>query len=99
MTALDTFAASVTADQPPAGASPALQALWWVRRGDWARAHECVQAHEGEADCDSVHAHLHREEGDLPNAGYWYRQAGRPASQQSLSEEWAALASEMLARP
>ncbi|MBU8873659.1 hypothetical protein KQ910_07780 [Reyranella sp. MMS21-HV4-11] len=98
MSALDTFAASVTADQPPAGSSPALQALWWVRRGDWARAHECVQAHEGEADCDSVHAHLHREEGDLSNAGYWYRRAGRPVSQQSLEAEWTALATELLDR-
>lgn len=98
MDALAAFAASVTADQPPDGASPALQALWWARRGDWAQAHECVQAHEGEADCDSVHAHLHREEGDLSNAGYWYRRAGRPVSQQPLPEEWAALAAEMLAR-
>ncbi|NQW54753.1 MAG: hypothetical protein HQ465_26310 [Rhodospirillales bacterium] len=98
MTALDAFAASVTADAPPAGASPALQALWWARRGDWARAHEGVQAHEGEPDCDSVHAHLHRQEGDLANAGYWYRQAGRPVSQQSLGEEWTALATELLTR-
>ena len=98
MTALDAFAASVTADAPPAGASPALRALWWVRRGDWARAHECVQAHEGQPDCDSVHAHLHRREGDLANAGSWSRQAGRPVSQQSLDEEWAALAAELLAR-
>lgn len=98
MTALDAFAASVTAAAPPTGASPALQALWWARRGDWARAHECVQAHEGEPDCDSVHAHLHRQEGDLANAGYWYRRAGRPVSPQSLDEEWTALASEMLTR-
>lgn len=98
MDALATFAASVIADQPPAGASPALQALWWVRRGDWAQAHACVQAHEGEADCDSVHAHLHRQEGDLSNAGYWYRRAGRPVSQQSLEDEWAALATELLSR-
>ena len=97
MTALDAFAASVTTDQPPAGSGPALQALWWARRGDW--AHECVQAHEGERDCDSVHAHLHRQEGDLSNAGYWYRRAGRPVSQQSLDEEWMALAGEMLGRP
>lgn len=96
MTALAAFTASVTADAPPAGARPALQALWWMRHGDWNRAHECVQAHEGEPDCDSVHAHLHRQEGDLENAGYWYRRAGRPVSQQSLDEEWAALASEML---
>lgn len=96
MTALAAFTASVTADAPPAGARPALQALWWMRHGDWNRAHECVQAHEGEPDCDSVHAHLHRQEGDLENAGYWYRRAGRPVSQQSLDEEWAALAIEML---
>jgi len=96
MTALDAFTASVASDAPPADAGPALQALWWMRRGDWNRAHECVQAHEGEPDCDSVHAHLHRQEGDLENAGYWYRRAGRPVSQQSLDEEWAALASEML---
>ncbi|HQS19076.1 MAG: hypothetical protein B7Y08_24835 [Rhodospirillales bacterium 24-66-33] len=98
MTALDAFAASVTADAPPAGSGPALQALWWARRGDWAQAHECVQAHEGEPDCDSVHAHLHRQEGDLANAGYWYRRAGRPVSQQPLDAEWAALAAELLAR-
>lgn len=98
MTALDTFAASLTADAPPAGSSPALQALWWVRRGDWARAHEGVQAHEGEPDCDSVHAHLHRQEGDLANAGYWYRRAGRSVSQQSLDAEWTALSAEFLTR-
>jgi hypothetical protein len=99
MTALAAFEASIAADAPPAGASPALQALWWVRRGDWARAHECVQAHEGERDCDSVHAHLHRQEGDLANAGYWYRRAGRPVSQQQLDAEWTSLAAELLGRP
>jgi hypothetical protein len=98
MTELDSFAASLTADAPPAGSSPALQALWWARRGDWARAHEGVQAHEGEPDCDSVHAHLHRQEGDLANAGYWYRRAGRPVSSQSLDAEWTALAAELLTR-
>lgn len=99
MTALAAFEASVAADAPPAGTSPALQALWWVRRGDWARAHECVQAHEGERDCDSVHAHLHRQEGDLANAGYWYRRAGRPVSEEALDAEWTSLAAELLGRP
>lgn len=98
MMTTDDFRRSVSAAQPPADATPALQALWWVRRGDWARAHECVQAHEGEADCDRVHAHLHRQEGDLANAGYWYRRAGRTMPEQSLEAEWAALAGEMLGR-
>ena len=99
MTTIDAFRQSVSAAAPPADAGPALQALWWLQRGDWSRAHECVQSHEGEPDCDSVHAHLHRQEGDLSNAGYWYRRAGRPVATSSLQDEWSALAAEMLARP
>ena len=52
---MSSASARAASDAPPAGARPALQALWWMRRGDWNRAHECVQAHEGEPDCDSVH--------------------------------------------
>ena len=63
---------------PPEGASPVVQALWHDARGDWKRAHECVQddtSREG----SWVHAYLHRKEGDLGNARYWFAQAGRPA--------------------
>lgn len=97
MTTLDVFRSSVSAETPPADAGPALQALWWSLRGDWARAHECVQQHEGEPDCDRVHAHLHRQEGDLQNAGWWYRRSGRSVPTQSLQDEWNSLATEMLA--
>ncbi|NJK57938.1 MAG: hypothetical protein HC939_19070 [Pleurocapsa sp. SU_5_0] len=34
-----------------------------------------------------VHAYLHRVEGDLGNARYWYRRSGRSESTQSLTEE------------
>ncbi len=98
MTSIDSFRKSVSAEQHPSGMTPSLQALWWLLRGDWARAHECVQQHEGEPDCDRVHAHLHRQEGDLANAGYWYRRAGTTPSKVSLEEEWELLATEMLAR-
>jgi hypothetical protein len=57
-----------------------------------------VQQHEGEPDCDWVHAHLHRQEGDMSNAGGWYRRAGKPVSDLSLEDEWSVLAGEMLAR-
>jgi hypothetical protein len=50
--------------------------LWWAAKDDWDAAHNIVMAHE-DADCAWVHAHLHRVEGDLDNARYWYR---RPAS-------------------
>jgi hypothetical protein len=95
MTTIGTFRSSAAA---PTDKGPAIEALWWLMKGDWNKAHECVQAHEGEPDCDSVHAHLHRQEGDLSNAGYWYRRAGRPVSKQSLEAEWTALASELLGR-
>jgi len=88
MTTIDSFRSSVSATTPPTDVGPALQALWWALRGDWNKAHECVQQHEGERDCDWVHAHLHRQEGDMRNAG----------GDLSLQEEWSLLATEMLSR-
>lgn len=41
------LARSAAADPaPPASLAPALQALWWKRRGEWERAHAIVQADE-----------------------------------------------------
>ena len=97
MTTVDEFRRSVSAAEPPAGLSPALQALWWLAKDDWDKAHKFIQQHEGKPDCDLVHAHLHRVEGDLSNAGYWYRHAGRPAATNSLDEEWSAVVAELLA--
>lgn len=91
----EAFHASLGDAAPPPGLSPALRALWWAGRGDWPAAHDIVQAHEGEADCDLIHAHLHRQEGDAMNARYWYRRAGRPVPAVPLAEEWAALVAAM----
>ena len=43
-----------------------------------------------------VHAYLHREEGDLSNAEYWYRRAGRSVGSGSLREEWQSILDELL---
>lgn len=91
---LDTFAGSET---PPAGLPPALVALWHGGRGAWDVAHGIAQADDG-ADGAWVHAWLHRQEGDLGNAAYWYRRAGRPAASGSLEEEWRAIVAELLGR-
>ena len=96
MTTIDVFRSSVSNDSPPADVGPALQGLWWVRHGDWHKAHQTVQQNEGQPDCDVVHAHLHRQEGDMNNAGGWYRRAGRPVSSLSLEDEWNSLATEFL---
>ena len=98
MTTIDGFRSSVSAASPPGDVSPALQGLWWLAKGDWDHAHKCVQGHEGDRDCDWVHAHLHRQEGDMTNAGGWYRRAGRPVATGSLQDEWSQVATELLAR-
>lgn len=85
---------SIAADSaPPAGATELEQALWHDARGDWERAHACAQeVHD--RDGSWVHAYLHRKEGDLGNAGYWYARAGRPMPPPSvaLEAEWAQIA-------
>ena len=70
------FKNSLSADMPPADLTPALQALWWAGKGDWDKAHKIVMDDES-GDGAWVHAYLHRVEGDLPNARYWYGQAKR----------------------
>ena len=43
-----------------------------------------------------MHAYLHRKEGDLSNAGYWYRRAGKARPDASLDAEWDAIAAALL---
>ncbi|MBO1361822.1 hypothetical protein J2D73_18730 [Acetobacter sacchari] len=99
MSALDEFRETLSAANPPEGEDLALQAIWWAGRGNWTRAHECAQTNEGDPDCDWAHAWLHRKEGDLGNARYWYRRAGRPTPTGSLEQEWEEIATALLARP
>jgi hypothetical protein len=75
----------------------ALLALWWDARGDWNRAHEVAQDVAG-PDGAWVHAYLHRKEGDLENAGYWYRRAGRSVATGDSRLEWEGIVREMLGR-
>jgi hypothetical protein len=89
------FARSLTKPAPPAAFAPALQALWWAARDDWTAAHEIVMRHD-EADCAWVHAYLHRAEGDLSNARYWYRQAGKPVATAALDAERDAIIAALL---
>jgi hypothetical protein len=91
---LEAFARSVSGRKPPAVA-PSLQALWWAAKDDWERAHQIVMAHE-DRDCAWVHAYLHRREGDLPNARWWYKEANRPVAAGSLDDEWSAIVRALL---
>jgi hypothetical protein len=48
-----------------------------AKAGKWDAAHNVVQHYEGDATAAWIHAVLHKMEGDLGNARYWYRRAGR----------------------
>jgi len=94
---LQAFIRSIAGSEAPDPTLPdTLIALWWDRKGDWDRAHTIAQdipTVQGSA----VHAYLHREEGVIWNADYWYRRAGRQRPDSSLEAEWEALVHEMLA--
>jgi hypothetical protein len=90
------FKRSVSKARPPAGLAPALAALWWDAKADWERAHALVMD-EGGKDCAWVHAYLHRVEGDLANARYWYGQAGKAPPSGRLPAEWDSIADALLA--
>jgi hypothetical protein len=94
---VDEFKASLSRETPAQDLSPALQALWWAGKDDWDRAHKIVMDASG-AEPAWVHAYLHRVEGDLGNARYWYNQAGQPPADGSLPEEWGAIVSALLTR-
>jgi hypothetical protein len=83
---------------PPAGMKTALAALWHDARGDWDGAHAVAQD-DHSRDGSWVHAYLHRKEGDLGNAGYWYTRARRPlpARGSALQREWEEIARALLA--
>ena len=92
----EAFRRSLDKPAPPAGLGPALEALWWDAKGDWDKAHDRAQADDG-AEGAWVHAYLHRKEGDLSNAGYWYREARRSKATGELEAEWAAIVATLLA--
>jgi hypothetical protein len=82
----------------PAGLAAPLEALWHDARGDWATAHRVVMNAQS-ASAAWVHAYLHRKEGDLDNARYWYRKARKTEAAGPLEDEWTAIASALLASP
>lgn len=66
------------------------EALDLARDGKWDASHRIVQQHSDAMAC-RIHAYLHRVEGDLGNAGYWYRRAGVAVFAGSEQDELQAL--------
>ena len=90
----DEFASTLGHATPPHVPAP-LEALWHAARNDWDRAHNIAQEIP-EAAGAWVHAYLHRKEGDLSNARYWYNRAGQPEATDSLESEWQRIVGALL---
>ncbi|HEY5743966.1 MAG TPA: hypothetical protein VIS99_15670 [Terrimicrobiaceae bacterium] len=79
----------------PADSAAPLRAMWYEGRGDWERAHQIAQGDESRESA-WVHAYLHRREGDVSNARYWYTRAGKPAHHGALDDEWKEIVNALL---
>ena len=74
---LEDFIQSIKEETSPEVLSEPLQAMWHARKGNLDKAHNIVQSISTELG-SWIHAYLHRVEGDLSNADYWYKRAGKP---------------------
>ena len=92
---IDEFKTSIAEKEPPLSLSAPLTAMWWDAKENWARAHALVDQLET-ADGMAVHAYLHRKEGQISNADYWYRRAGSKFRRPTLDEERKALVEALL---
>ena len=90
-----TFSKSIHTGIMPAGLSVYLQSLWYDAKDDWHKAHALVDHLNDQTAC-WVHAYLHRKEGDMGNADYWYRRAGKTRPSVSLQQEWATIVAALL---
>ena len=86
---VSTFKDSLKESDPPE-TSVYLKALWYDGTGNWKAAHDLIDSMEDKKAC-WIHAYLHRKEGDIWNADYWYNKAGKKRPVASLNEEWESL--------
>lgn len=96
MKLLSSFKDSLKQASPDSTLSPMLKALWYDGKGNWNKAHAQVDQLSGQ-DAAWVHAYLHRKEGDIWNADYWYARAKKTRPDISLDQEWASLIEYFLA--
>ncbi len=92
---IKSFISSLDAASLPEHLSPILQSLWYAGKDNWQAAHDIIEKLDSIESC-WVHAYLHRVEGDQWNAGYWYRRAGKPMPEYSLSKEWRELVDQLV---
>ena len=92
----NSFSALVKEENAPENLSDLLLALWYDAKDNWEKAHSIAQQ-VPDPEGAWVHAYLHRVEGDLSNAEYWYERAGKPVCRDQLADEWESIAVSLLA--
>jgi hypothetical protein len=92
---LSSFKESLVNTEPSQKSSVYLNALWYDAKGEWDKAHKLIQDIE-DKDAAWIHAYLHRKEGDISNADYWYRRAGKKRPDVSLEKEWEEIVTAFL---
>jgi len=97
MKTLTEFKESLSLAQPQGELSAQLKSLWYDGKGDWNKAHAQVDHLTDQASA-WVHAYLHRKEGDIRNADYWYTNARQTRPDVSLEAEWEQLVLHFLNR-
>lgn len=90
-----TFHQSLNEPMAPAGLEDPLHALWLQANDEWEAAHDQVRDNNDQASA-WVHAYLHRVEGVMWNADYWYSRAGKQRPGYSLEDEWQRIAQALL---
>jgi hypothetical protein len=84
------FKSSLSGDVPPEKLSVYGKALWWMGKGNWKRSHDLIQ-NVNDRRAAQIHAYLHRFEGDLSNAQYWYSKANTSMPDTTIDQEWESL--------
>ncbi|MEZ6063381.1 MAG: hypothetical protein R3C19_23795 [Planctomycetaceae bacterium] len=96
MTVDDLLTSATNDPNPPEGLSPELTALWHAKADNWDTAHGIAQDIATPTG-SWIHALLHLIEGDIGNAGYWFRSAGkRSRTVAEIDELWREIAAELL---
>ena len=77
---------STKKSNPPSKLFGIRLAVWHILKDDWDMAHNIAQDIKSK-NASWVHAYLHRQEGDIGNAHYWYRIANKNPYSGSLKIE------------
>jgi len=61
-----------------------------AKQGNWDEAHQQIQPYSDLLAC-LIHGYLHRVEGDVGNAHYWYKRANTSMPDNTQEQEWQRL--------